>query len=65
MYAREALTRKDIKALNRLDRRRKMKYNGKHDAEELRTTREEVEGTAFVYEDERKGPHHRHPSYHR
>jgi len=54
MYAN--IDRHDVKALNRLDKRRKMKYDehkkGKRNAEALRTAREEVEAPEGRNEDE-------------
>jgi len=46
MYAN--IDKHDVKALNRLDKRRKMKYHAK----ELRAAREEVEAPEGRYEDE-------------
>ena len=58
------LSRQDIKALNRLDKRRRMKYDGRHkerlDAEELGATREEVEGSQERYARQFSRPRHRH-----
>ncbi len=67
MYA--ALNRKDIKALNRLDKRRRMKYDARHketaSAEELRAEREEVEATEGRHARELTWPHHGHSASHR
>ena len=54
MYAN--IDRHDVKALNRLDKRRRMKYDahkkGKRNAEELRAEREEVDTAEGRHEDE-------------
>lgn len=51
MYAN--LDRHDVKALNRLDKRRKMKYHAK----ELRAKREEVEASEGRHENELSWAH--------
>lgn len=67
MYA--TLDKKTVKALNRLDKRRRMKYDGKHKeghrAEELRAEREEVGEAEVRYARELSGPAHRNIASHR
>lgn len=67
MYA--SLTRRDIKALNRLDKRRRMKYDGRHkerfNAEELGSQREEVEAPEGRHARELPGFDHRHSPHYR
>jgi len=67
MYA--ALDRHSIKQLNRLDKRRRMKYDTRHkentSAEELRATREEVGEAEVRYAGELSWAAHRNPTTHR
>jgi len=67
MYA--TLDKRAVKALNRLDKRRRMKYDGKHKegqrAEELRAAREEVGEAEVRYARQLPGPAHRYAAGHR
>lgn len=67
MYA--VLDKRTVKALNRLDKRRRMKYDARHkeyeDAEELRAAREEVGEAQGRYEGQLSRAHHRHYAGHR
>jgi len=58
------IDKQTMKALNRVDKRRKMKYRGWH-AEELRFQREEVEGPEGRDEGQRPRAHYGHPAYNR
>jgi hypothetical protein len=67
MYA--TLDKRTVKALNRLDKRRRMKYDGKHRegyrAEELRAEREEVGEAEVRYARELSRPAHRYATSNR
>lgn len=63
MYA--MLNRRDIKEFNRLDKRRKMKYDGKRNAEELRAKRSEVEAPEGRYESQLSRAYDGNPPSHR
>jgi len=58
------IDKQTMKALNRVDKRRKMKYRGWH-AEELRFQREEAEVPEDRYEGQRPRASNGHPAYHR
>lgn len=67
MYA--TLDKRTVKALNRLDKRRRMKYDGRHKegnrAEELRAERGEVDGPEGRYEGQLSRSAHRYATSHR
>lgn len=67
MYA--VLDRKDVKALNRIDKRRRMKYDKRAkenlDAKELRAEREEVGEAEVRYARQLSRPAHRDVAGHR